>query len=137
MRPLGVLTCFVLWSALLLVWSFILRSVWTRTSTVRSLSMKVSISVSTIVYLFLALEVLFSSVAVSDTFSFTLASQLWMEKYWHPINSFGYRDLEHDPSEFENKEVVLVVGDSFVAGHGIAHIEERFSNILQKNLGDR
>jgi len=99
--------------------------------------MKVSISVSTIVYLFLALEVLFSSVAVSDTFSFTLASQLCMDKYWRPINSFGYRDVEHDPSEFENKEVVFVVGDSFVAGHGIAQIEDRFSNILQKDLGGK
>ena len=28
-----------------------------------------------------------------------------------------------------------MVGDSFVAGHGISRIENRFSNILQRNLG--
>ena len=71
-----MLTCFVLWSALLLIWSFILRSVWTKTSKVRSLLMKISLSVSTVIYLFLALEIIFySSFAVSDTFGFTLASQ--------------------------------------------------------------
>lgn len=95
MRSLNVLTCFVLWSALLLIWSFILRSVWTKTSKVRSLLMKISLSVSTVIYLFLALEIIFySSFAVSDTFGFALASQRWNEKYWHPLNSFGYRDRE-------------------------------------------
>lgn len=133
-----MLIWFVLLSALLLLWSFILRSVWTRTSKVRSLFMNVSVSVSTIIYLFLALEIIFySSFVASDTYSFTLASQRWMERHWHPINSFGYRDVEHPRAEFENKEVLFVVGDSFVAGHGIARIENRFSNILQKNLGGR
>lgn len=138
MRPLNVLTCFVLLSALLLIWSSILRSVWTKTSKLRSLLMKISLSVSTVIYLFLALEILFySSFAVSDTFGFTLASKRWGEKYWHPINSFGYRDGAHSPAEFSNREALFVVGDSLVAGHGISHIEDRFSNILQRNLGER
>ncbi len=136
MRPFRVLTCFVLLSAALLIWSFILRSVWTRTSKLRSLLMKGSVSGATVVYLFLALELLcYASFAVSDTFGFTLASQLWMERYWQPINSFGYRDVEHKASEFDHKEVLFVVGDSFVAGHGTARIENRFADILQRNLG--
>lgn len=131
-----MLTCFVLLSALLLIWSYTLRSVWTKTSRVRSLLMKASVSVSTIIYLFLALEILFySSFAVSDTFGFTLASQRWEERYWRPVNSFGYRDVEHSATDFGNKKVLFVVGDSFVAGHGISQIENRFSNILQRNLG--
>jgi hypothetical protein len=138
MRPFNVLICFVLVSVLLLIWSLILRSVWTKTSRLRSLLMKISLSVSTVIYLFLALEILFySSFAVSDTFGFTLASHRWGEKYWHPINSFGYRDVEHSPAEFRNREILFVVGDSLVAGHGISHIEDRFSNILQRNLGER
>jgi hypothetical protein len=133
-----VLICFVLVSVLLLIWSFILRSVWTKTSRLRSLLMKISLSVSTLIYLFLALEIIFySSFAVSDTFGFTLASHRWGEKYWHPINSFGYRDAEHGPAEFNNRDVLFVVGDSLVAGHGIPHIEDRFSNILRTNLGER
>jgi hypothetical protein len=89
--------------------------------------MKVSLSVSTIIYLFLALEILFySSFAVSDTFGFTLASRRWEERYWRPINSFGYRDVEHNLTELGNKKVLFVVGDSFVAGHGISQTENRF-----------
>ena len=136
MRPPNVLACFLLWSALLLIWSYILRSVWTNTSRLRSLLMKISVSVSTFVYLFLALEIIFySSFAISDTFGFTLASQRWQERYSHPMNSFGYRDVEHSATDFDNKKVLFVVGDSFVAGHGISQTENRFSNILQRNLG--
>lgn len=98
--------------------------------------MKGSVSVSTGIYLFLILEILFySSFTMSDGFGFTLASERWAEKYWHPINSFGYRDVEHNPVEFDKKRVILIVGDSIVAGHGIRKIENRFSDILQRNLG--
>lgn len=138
MRPLKVLVCFVLLSALLLLWAYILRSVWTKESKARSFFIKGSVPLAIFIYLFLALEIIFySCFALSDTFSFTLASQLWMERYWQPINSLGYRDVEHTSAEFAGKEVLFVVGDSFVAGHGIARIENRFSNILQRNLGGR
>ncbi|MCM3873827.1 MAG: SGNH/GDSL hydrolase family protein [Pyrinomonadaceae bacterium] len=97
-----------------------------------------SISAATFTYLFLVLELLFySSFAVSDTFGFTLASQRWEQRYWYPINSFGYRDVAHSPAEFDNRKVLFVVGDSFVAGHGISQVENRFSNILQRNLGEQ
>jgi hypothetical protein len=100
--------------------------------------MKTSLLVATLIYLFLALELLFfSSFAVSDQFGFTLAAQRWNAKYWRPVNSSGYRDVEHDPTEFNNRSVLFVVGDSFVAGHGIPHQEDRFSNILQRNLGEQ
>ena len=136
MKPPEVLICFVLVSALLLNWAYVLRSLWTKPSRLRSVLMKCSVSVSTCIYLFLILELLFySSFTVSDGFGFTLASQRWNEKYWNPINSFGYRDVEHDPVEFQNKDTIFVVGDSLVAGHGIAKTENRFSDILKRNLG--
>src|SRR5262249_16838861 len=53
-----------------------------------------------------------------------------------PINSFGYRDIEHDPKEFVGRQLIVVTGDSLVAGHGIRDINDRFSNILQRNLGN-
>ena len=138
MKPLSILAYFALLSVLLLVWYYILRSVWTKPSSFRSLLMKASLSISITLCIFFALEIIFySSFAVSDTFGFTLAWQRWAEKIWHPINSFGYRDVEHGRSEFEGKQVLFVVGDSFVAGHGISRIENRFSNILQRNLGEQ
>jgi hypothetical protein len=63
-----------------------------------------------------------------------LSSQRWHHRYWKPINSFGYRDIEHDKSDFKGEKVIFVVGDSFVAGAGIKNHEDRFSNILQKKL---
>ena len=138
MKPLSVLACFALLAVLLVVWSYILRLVWTKPSRFRSFLMKATLSISISACIFFALELIsYSSLAVSDTFGFTLASQRWGDKYWHPINSLGYRDVDHDRSEFAGREALFVVGDSFVAGHGIARIEDRFSNILQRNLSDR
>src|SRR5205085_11395114 len=133
MRPHNVLACFVLLSALLLIWSYILRSVWIKASKLGSFSMKLGVTLSTLLYLFLFLEALFYySFAVPDTFGFTLAAQRWQERYWRPINSHGYRDVEHYPEEFQDKTVLFVVGDSFVAGPGLAYREHRFFNYLQR-----
>lgn len=72
----------------------------------------------------------------SDGLSFTKSSQLWFSKYWHPVNSYGYRDKEHSDKELNGKKIILIVGDSFVAGHGIKNPSLRFSDLLQKYLGD-
>jgi len=137
MRPLQITIGFVLLTVLLLVWAHILRSRWTKPSKLRSVLMKGSVTVSTVICLFLLLEIVFySSFAITDGSGFTLASRRWSEKYWHPINSLGYRDVEHPPAEFQNKQVIFIVGDSFAAGYGINQIENRFSNILQRNLGE-
>jgi len=73
--------------------------------------------------------------AQSDGFRYTLASQNWYEWYWHE-NSQGYRDIEWTPEKLEGKIKVMVVGDSFVAGSGIANPEDRFANQLGRLLGD-
>jgi lysophospholipase L1-like esterase len=63
----------------------------------------------------------------------TLASKLWYAKYWNPINSLGLRDNEPD----NNKPVILFVGDSFTAGHGLKSVDDRFSNIVGKELNKK
>ncbi len=65
----------------------------------------------------------------------TLASQRWLDKYWHPINSFGYRDHEPVAGDLVGKRVVWVVGDSYAAGWGIANPADRFSDRLAEKLG--
>lgn len=137
MKPTSVIFSLVLLAGLLLVWSSFLRSVWTRPSRARSVLIKSSVSLATTIFLFLILELVFYSFVISDGFNFTLASHRWFEKYWNPINSLGYRDTEHSPAEFHNKKVIWVVGDSFAAGQGIPRIENRFSGILQQDLGDQ
>jgi hypothetical protein len=73
--------------------------------------------------------------AQSDGFRYTLASQNWYERYWQE-NSLGYRDVEWTPEKVAGKTKVMVVGDSFVAGSGIADPQDRFSNQLGRLLGD-
>lgn len=64
----------------------------------------------------------------TDGFGFTLAAQRWFKKHWRPLNSFGIRDVEHD---FQVERCrVFVVGDSFVAGHGIEDIDDTFGRRL-------
>jgi hypothetical protein len=85
--------------------------------------------------LFILLEAIFMFIPRSHSADYTLASSLWNAKYWTPINSLGFRDNE--PAN--GKHVILFVGDSFTAGHGLKSIEERYSNIVgrepnRKNL---
>lgn len=85
---------------------------------------------------FMALELGFKLFfAQSDGFRYTLASQNWYEWYWQE-NSLGYRDVEWTPQQLADKTKVMVVGDSFVAGSGIANPQDRFANQLGRLLGD-
>ena len=71
---------------------------------------------------------------VTDGFNFTLSARQWFREHWRPINSQGLRDVEHDFSTPGCK--VFVVGDSFVAGHGIENIDDTFGRRLQLDSGD-
>lgn len=79
------------------------------------------------------LEIVFMFVPQSHEGVLSKASQIWWYKYWNPINSQGYRDKEVD--SVSSKIKVLVLGDSFAAGHGIESLTDRFSDILETKLG--
>lgn len=79
---------------------------------------------------FILLEAIFMFISRSHTFDFTLGSKIWFSKYWKPINSLGFRDIE--PSG--NNPVILFVGNSFTAGHGLKYVDDRFSNIVGNEL---
>lgn len=70
----------------------------------------------------------------SDSFGFTLAAKEWRNRYWHPINSHGFRDREW-PEPNSRKRIVTVVGDSFVAGSGVDLIDDRFPEQTAQLLG--
>lgn len=84
-----------------------------------------------IVMLFLLLESAFMYVKRSNAFGDTLASRLWFDKYWHPLNSYGFRDVE--PTK-DTGSSLFFIGDSFTAGHGIKNPADRFSNIVKDKL---
>jgi hypothetical protein len=65
----------------------------------------------------------------------TLASQNWLARYWH-TNTLGYRDPDWTTETLTTSKTVLVIGDSFAGGWGIANPEDRFGNVLGKQLGN-
>ena len=92
----------------------------------------VTITVPLIVTL-IFLEIIFMYVPQSHEGVLSKASQIWWEKYWNPVNDLGYHDKEVEKQSGKTK--VLVVGDSFAAGHGLEDVNDRFSNILEEKLG--
>ncbi len=92
-----------------------------------------------------ALSVLFILFVLEGVFMFVpksygkgdpnnLAERLWFSKYWQ-VNQLGYRDTELNPESDQDKFKIAILGDSFVAGHGIEDVNDRFSNILGNQLG--
>ncbi|MCF0064903.1 SGNH/GDSL hydrolase family protein [Dyadobacter chenwenxiniae] len=79
------------------------------------------------------LEIIFMYIPQSHEGVLSKASQIWWEKYWKPINSLGYHDKEIKKEP--GKKKILVIGDSFAAGHGLKDVNERFSNQLEASLG--
>jgi hypothetical protein len=86
-----------------------------------------------ILLLFLFFEMVFSFYTPSTSVFTDLSNQIWMKRYNQNINNLGYRDEEPNPDK--SKKNVLVIGDSFVAGHGIKY-DEMFVNILKTDLQD-
>lgn len=87
-----------------------------------------------IILLFVALEIAFMFIAQSQEGGLTLASHIWFERYWPPMTG-DYRDTPK--TDTTGKKKVLVVGDSFTAGHGLKSPNDRFGNVLGEKLGNK
>jgi lysophospholipase L1-like esterase len=79
------------------------------------------------------LEISFMYVAQSHEGALSKASQIWFDRYWPPTTAEGYRDKPK--TDADKKKKVLVLGDSFSAGHGLRTVEERYSDQLEQKLG--
>lgn len=93
----------------------------------------VAVSVYGILALLILLEGVFLFHRQSHRFNGTLGSRSWFNKYWQ-LNSEGYRDFEYAGQSFEGKQKIMVLGDSFVSGHGVKDAKDRFSDQLQQLL---
>lgn len=90
-------------------------------------------------YVFIALvagagELYFRYVYADSENTVTLATQNWLARYWH-TNSLGYRDREWVPADWQGRTTVVVTGDSFTAGWGIADPADRYTDVLAHRLG--
>lgn len=97
---------------------------------IRSLWKNIGLIFFSVYIMFLILEGIFSFVARSHGDGSSLASRLWFSKYWEPVNHLGFRDVEPQISD----SMILFVGDSFTAGHGINKIEDRFSDQVKQYI---
>lgn len=95
-----------------------------------------ALSLATAVFLLVAGEAWFHAFPQSDNYAFTLSSKRWFARHWGPLNAGGYRDVEQPPEALAGRRVVLVAGDSFVAGQGIEDRRDRFPDRLQRRLGE-
>lgn len=82
--------------------------------------------------LFLLLEGIFMFVPKTIGSSQNLSSRLWFAWNWQPINSLGFRDQKPDTNK---KFKLFFIGDSFTAGQGIDHPEDRFPDQFQVLAG--
>lgn len=114
----------------------LLRFWWRRQSRLRRCVTNGSLVVWSILGTLMAAEGVCRALLVqSDSLNVTIAGQRWMRRYWGPTNRWGFRDREHDLEALAERKVLFVVGDSFVAGHGIRNRSDRFSDVLQTLLG--
>jgi lysophospholipase L1-like esterase len=79
----------------------------------------------------LVAEATAASLPASHAVGYTLGSRLWFAKFWSLRNRAGFRDAER---EAEPGRRIYVLGDSFVAGVGIADVEQRFTNLLHRRV---
>lgn len=107
----------------------------TRFPRLRNLSMGLLITYSFLVALLAAGELYFRYVFAESDGVPTLAMQNWIDRYWH-LNSANFRDAEWQPETWEGRESILLIGDSFTAGWGIENSEDRFGDVLARELGD-
>jgi hypothetical protein len=129
--PTGVMIYFRL---ALLVWILqeivrLFKAVFFDTKTPKAF-VNFGIVVFSLLVVFIVLEAAFMFIPRSHGSHYSLAAKLWLAKYWKPINSYGFRDKEPRNS----KNVIFFVGDSFTAGHGLKSINDRFPNIVEREL---
>ena len=88
-----------------------------------------------LVLIFLILEMVFMFFVESNRYNGSLSSRSWFYKYYD-YNSEGYRDVEHNWEATQSKTKVMVLGDSFVEGHGIEDPNDRFGEVMASHLDD-
>lgn len=72
----------------------------------------------------------------SEGIGISFAAQRWRARYWRPINSDGFRDIELPSNSPAGKGLVLVLGDSFAAADGVRDYRDSFPRVLGEQLGD-
>lgn len=70
----------------------------------------------------------------TDALGLTKTTKHWFSKHYK-FNSLNIRDNNNDYNfKSDNRIRITFLGDSFTAGHGIKNVDDRFVNIIRKQL---
>lgn len=94
---------------------------------------KLGMSIFGLMVLFFLLETVFLFIGQSHKNNHTLSSKVWFARHWE-YNDFGYRDGEMREKMDSEQKRILLIGDSFVSGHGIKDPADRFGDIVDEGL---
>jgi hypothetical protein len=117
--------------AILLI-SLALQQRWAR---LRYLAPRLLAAYLSLVMLLAMGEAFFRYAYAESGWGFTLAYKNWEDRYWEP-NSLGFRDRDWSPEDWQSKQTVMLLGDSFTAGWGVTDPANRFGDVLAGLLGD-
>jgi len=102
---------------------------------VRWLAPRLFVSLLTLAIAWGAIEGYFRFMMLqSDSVGVSFAAINWYARFWKPVNELGYRDGPMTP--VPGKREVFFVGDSFVAGYGVADVKDRMAGALAQRIGD-
>jgi len=76
------------------------------------------------------IEIILMFISLSHGSGEAFSGKIWGNRYWNPINKYGFRDEEAK----NGKRNVFFVGDSFTAGWGVKKIEDRFGEVAAEEL---
>jgi hypothetical protein len=79
------------------------------------------------------IECIFMFVSLSHGSGEAYSGKIWTNRYWNPLNKFGFRDEQPK----KGKKNVFFVGDSFTAGWGVKKINNRFGEITAEKLSEK
>lgn len=99
-----------------------------------NLAKNISLLIFAVFLVLVLLESAFMFIPQSHGVGYTYGGRIWFQYYWH-TNSLGYRDDDVQSGNVARKKI-LIVSDSFTAGHGIKEPNDRFSGVLAKKVGN-
>ena len=70
----------------------------------------------------------------TDSFGLTLTTRRWFDRYYK-FNDLGVRDnIDFAEEPTPGKHRITFIGDSFTAGHGVKDVNQRFVNIIRREM---
>jgi hypothetical protein len=69
----------------------------------------------------------------TDAFSISKVSQRWYDRHVQR-NNYGFRDQKDFVPAKGDRRRILLVGDSFAFGHGVANASDRFGDIIEARI---